>query len=90
MAPPKKRGVARKRPLTEVLSAMLAHALEQKEDFILTCETDPDSGTERVHAMTGKFVSECMLRKLIGKAESQRDEGSSLVTRRYPKMRAKP
>lgn len=66
---------------------MLARALERREDLILTFETDPDTGVERLYAMTGEFVSECMLRKLIGKAESQRDEGSVLFRQRLPKRR---
>lgn len=66
---------------------MLAHTLDKREDLILTFETDPDTGAERVYAMTGQFVSECMLRKLIGKAESQRDEGSVLFCQRMPKRR---
>lgn len=82
------RGRARKRrPVEEVLPEMLARALDTREDLILTFETDPDSGAEHVYAMTGQFVSECMLRKLIGKAESQRDEGSVLFSRRLPKQR---
>jgi len=66
---------------------MLAQALDKREDLILTFETDPDTGAERLYAMTGEFVSECMLRKLIGKAESQRDEGSVLFRQRVPKRR---
>lgn len=82
------RGRAKKRRSVEdVLPGMLARALEKREDLILTFETDPDSGAEHVYAMTGQFVSECMLRKLIGKAESQRDEGSVLFRQRLQKQR---
>ncbi|PKG32288.1 hypothetical protein [Methanoregula sp.] len=73
--------------MEDVLQEMLAHTLDKREDLILTFETDPDSGAERVYAMTGQFVSECMLRKLIGQAESQRDEGSVLLCQRMPKRR---
>jgi len=65
---------------------MLVHAFDTKEDFILTFETDPGTGAEHLYAMTGEFVSECMLKKLIGKAESQRDEGSVFFRQRLPKQ----
>jgi hypothetical protein len=57
-------------------------------DFILTVETDPDTGAEHLYVMTGRFVSACMLRKLAGQAESQRDEGSVLLKRRLAKRRS--
>jgi hypothetical protein len=82
------RARAKRKPVEEVLPGMVARALDKREDFILTFETDPDTGAERVYAMTGQFVSECMLRKLIGKAESQRDEGSVLFRQRLQKRRA--
>jgi hypothetical protein len=75
----------KKRSVEEALPGMLARALDKREDLILTFETDPDTGAERVYAMTGQFVSECMLKKLIGKAESQRDEGSVLLKQRLAK-----
>jgi hypothetical protein len=89
MARQNKRSVANKRkPVAEILPGMLARALEEREDLILTFETDADTGAEHVYAMTGEFVSACMLRKLIGKAESQRDEGSVLVRQRLPKRQS--
>jgi len=83
MALPKKHGGHKKKPLTEILPDILAAALGHNDDFILTYETDPDTGKTSVHVMSGKFVSDCMLRKLIGQAESQRDEGSVIVTRAW-------
>jgi len=69
---------------------MLAAALAQQDDLILTFETEPDTGRRSVHVLTGRFVTECMLRKLIGQAESQRDEGSMIVTQAWPKRRPAP
>jgi hypothetical protein len=90
MASQERHRAKKKRPVEEVLPGMLTHALEEKEDFILTFETDPDTGTEHLYAMTGRFVSDCMLRKLIGQAESQRDEGSTLVRQRLSKKKTRP
>lgn len=75
-------------PLADILPGMLACALDKKEDFIVTVEIDPDTGTEHLYAMTGRFISACMLRKLTGQAESQRDEGSVLLKRRLAKRRS--
>lgn len=86
----KGRGKTKRKPPGETYQEMLARALEEKADFILACETDPDTGTEHLYAMTGRFVSGCMLRKLIGQAESQRDEGSTLVRKRLSKKRTRP
>lgn len=80
MAQPKKRRV-HKKPLIDTLPELLVPAIAGTKDFILTFETDPDTGTKTVHVLTGKFISACMLRKLIGLAESQRDEGSTLESR---------
>ncbi len=87
MASQERHRAKKRRPVEEVLPGMLAHALDTREDLILTFETDPDTGAEHVYAMTGQFVSECMLKKLIGKAESQRDEGSVLFRQRLQKRR---
>lgn len=77
----KRRAPVKKPPLIDLVPQMLVSALAGDQDFILCFETDEETGRKRVHAMTGRFVSDCMLRKLIGKAESQKDEGSVLVTR---------
>lgn len=87
MAAAKKKQGAKITSPEKSLYGMLARALDKKEDFIVTCETDPDTGTERLYAMTGRFVSACMLRKLIGQAESQRDEGGILLKWRLTKKR---
>lgn len=68
-----------------MLPALIESAIADNDDLILTVEGDPDSGTRTMHLMTGKFVTPCMLRKLIGQAESQKDEGSRHIIRRLPR-----
>lgn len=82
MAVLKKQGT-KKKPMTEILSIILSSALTRQDDFILTVETDPETGTRRIIVMTGKFITPCMLRKLIGQVESQRDEGSTMLSRKW-------
>jgi len=70
-------------PLIETLPGLLVSALALDRDFILCYETDEDTGKRTIHVMTGEFVTPCMLRKLIGQAESQKDEGSTLTSRAW-------
>jgi hypothetical protein len=88
MAPSQNRRGKKKKPLIDTLPELLVKAIANTNDFILTFETDEETGARKIHVMTGKFVSPCMLRKLIGKAESQRDEGSTIVSRKWIKARA--
>ncbi|MFA4859920.1 hypothetical protein [Methanoregula sp.] len=83
MAPAKKRREKHCKPLAGELPELLETAIAENRDFILTTETDPDTGRRMLHVMSGKFVSPCMLRKLIGQAESQRDEGGTLISREW-------
>lgn len=71
-------------PPALLCSSLLTGALARSDDFIVTCETDPDSGARVLHVMSGRFVSSCMLRKLVGQVESQVDEGSRHVTLPWP------
>lgn len=73
--PKKRRKQKDQTPISAILPKMLAGALDRCDDFIVTCEIDPDSGARVIHAMQGRFITPCMLRKLIGQAESQCDEG---------------
>lgn len=75
-------------PLAQLIPAMLDGALARSDDFVVTCETDPDTGARVLHVMSGRFVSPCMLRKLIGQAESQRDEGGRYFVQELPGDRA--
>jgi len=91
MAPAKKRRVAKRKPLIDLLPELLVSALADSRDFILCFERDEETGKRTVHAMTGTFVSPCMLRKLIGQAESQKDEGAMLISRKWvPARKGKP
>lgn len=83
MAPPKKRRIAKREPLIDMLPDLLVSALAGSRDFILCFETDEETGKQTVHAMTGTFISPCMLRKLTGLAESQKDEGATLMSRKW-------
>jgi hypothetical protein len=76
----KKRPV---RPVIDLLPELLVRALARHDDFIVTCETDPDTEKKKIHIISGKFVTPCMLRKLMGQAEAQRDEGASVVSRKW-------
>jgi len=71
------------RPVADLLPELLAKALAREDDFIVTCETDPDTAKKMIHIISGKFVTPCMLRKLLGQAASQQDEGSLVVSRRW-------
>lgn len=73
--------------VTDRLPELLAAALSRHDDFIVTRETDEESGRERIHVIAGKFVTSCMLRKLIGQAESQKDEGAVLLSGRWQSPR---
>jgi hypothetical protein len=78
------RKIRKKRPqepVVDLLPGLLVQALARGEDFIVTFENDPEKPPRKLHVMTGKFISGCMLRKLQGQAESQRDEGSTITTR---------
>jgi len=71
------------RPVIDLLPELLVRALARHDDFIVTCETDPDTKKKKIHIISGKFVTPCMLRKLMGQAEAQRDEGASVVSRKW-------
>jgi len=85
MAPAKKCRTNRTPPLSAILPTLIESAIADNDDLILTVECDPDSGKRMIHLMTGRFVTPCMLRKLIGEAESQTDEGSRHIIRRLPR-----
>jgi hypothetical protein len=68
------------KPVIDLLPELLVNALARGDGFIVTFENDPENPPQKLHVMTGKFITGCMLRKLQGQAESQRDEGSTLLT----------
>jgi hypothetical protein len=77
----KTRKKRRVKPVIDLLPELLVKALARHDDFIVTYETDPDTAGMKIHVLSGKFFTPCMLRKLLGQAESQRDEGSTVLTR---------
>jgi hypothetical protein len=83
MATPAGKRGRKKKPVIDTLPELLVNAIARDHDFILTFETDEDTGKKKIHVLTGQFVSPCMLRKLIGQAESQRDEGSTMLCRAW-------
>ena len=89
-APAKKPRKKKEPPLIDTLPAMLVSAIAGGNDFILTFETDEYTGSRTIHAMTGQFVSTCMLRKLVGQAESQKDEGGVLISRPWKPVPGDP
>ena len=71
---------------------MLAAALRNREDFVLTREPRPDetehSGTEPViHVMTGNLITPCRLNGLKGRVAAYGDEGARIVTFRERDLR---
>jgi len=85
---PGKKSKKKEPPLIDTLPGLLVSALANGRDFILCFETDEETGKRNIHLMTGQFVSSCMLRKLIGVAESQKDEGATLMSRPWEPVRA--
>ena len=77
----KTRKKRQQKPVIDLLPELLVQALRRGDDFIMTFEADPITLSKKVHVMTGKFITGCMLRKLQGQTESQRDEGSTITTR---------
>jgi hypothetical protein len=87
MVPLTKRGGKRKKQLIDTLPELLVNTIADNNDFILTFQKDPDTGVQKIHVLTGKFITPCMFRKLTGQVESQRDEGSTMVSRKWAKLK---
>lgn len=75
----------------DVLAGALKAALVNKDDFIITFETD-DSGVRALHLMTGKLITPCMLGTLSNRCELQAGEGSrhTVLEKARKKMSKKP
>lgn len=78
MAPRKKRPVPKLRKpedyRAEIL-AMLDHALENRMDFVLAFEEEDEGVFPRMHAMSGRLITRCMLGTLRNRMDLQLDEG---------------
>jgi hypothetical protein len=87
MAPKvQQRGKKKRKSILELLSAMLASALTNQDDFILTYETYPDTGKRVFHVLQGKLITPCMLGTLKNRVELQQDEGSTIMTRHWKRF----
>jgi len=64
----------------ESLPELINAALAGDQDFIFTAEADPDTGSCSIHAFSGKFIVSYILRKLLGLAEAERNEGRRVIT----------
>jgi hypothetical protein len=83
----KKAGKTGKIPYHELLQDVLASALANEEDFIVTFETHPDEGKQDIHILRGKLITPCMLGTLKNRVNIQQDEGSELVTVLWKKIK---
>lgn len=72
--------------LNELLPEMLASALADEDDFIVTYEMYPDDDSKYIHMLRGKLITPCMLGTLKNRVELQQDEGSVLVTMPWRKI----
>ena len=75
MAGKKKSRSKPHKPFRETLTDALTAAFENRDDFIVVFETVLDE-EQRVHVMTGRLISPCMLGTLTNRCELQQDEGS--------------
>jgi hypothetical protein len=85
----KKRRKVKKISLNELLPDMLASAIANEDDFIVTYETHPDDGKQDIHILRGKLITPCMLGTLKNRVEIQQEEGSTIMTLHWGKSRSK-
>jgi hypothetical protein len=83
MAARKKRPGKIKKPLVDMLPEMLISALANHDDFIITYETSPEDDSKKLHVLTGKLITPCMLGTLKNRVEIQAKDGSTLFTREW-------
>ncbi|MEN6610289.1 MAG: hypothetical protein ABFC24_05555 [Methanoregulaceae archaeon] len=79
MASRKKKSVTRCRDPAGYradLLEMLDRALESRMDFVVAFEACEPGAPSRMHAMTGRLVTPCMLGTLRNRMELQEDEGA--------------
>ena len=51
----KSRKIRPVKPVIDILPELLVRALARHDDFIVTCETDPDTGKKMIHYHFGKI-----------------------------------
>jgi hypothetical protein len=88
MAPKvQQRGKKEKKSIIELLPDMLASALTNQDDFIITYETNPDTGKRVFHVLRGKLITPCMLGTLKNRVELQQEEGCTIMTRHWRRFK---
>ncbi len=71
----------------EVLQDVLASAIANEDDFVVTYETHPDERKQDIHILRGKLITPCMLGTLKNRVNLQQDEGSIMVTMQWKKIK---
>jgi len=79
----KKHRVCTKTSLIDTLPDMLVSALANHEDFVVTCETDPETKKRSLYVMTGDLVTPDMLALLKQQIERKKEEGNTIITRNW-------
>ncbi len=77
----KKHRVRTKTSLTDTLPEMLVSALANHEDFVVTCETDPETKKKSLYVMTGNLITPEILALIRQQIEHKKEEGSTIITR---------
>ena len=81
------RGKKERKSIFELLTDMLASALTNQDDFIITYETNPDTGKRVFHVLRGKLITPCMLGTLKNRVELQQEEGCTIMTRHWRRFK---
>ena len=77
----KKHRVRKKTSLTDTLPEMLYSALANHEDFVVTCESDPETKKKSLYVMTGDLITPDILATLKQQIERKKEEGNTIVIR---------
>jgi len=81
MAPKvQEKGKKERKSIIELLPDMLASALTNQDDFIITYEINPDTRKRVFHVLRGKLITPCMLGTLKNRVELQKEEGCTIIT----------
>jgi hypothetical protein len=83
-----KKSRKKSKPLSpEILPELLASALRENRDFIVTFETRPGDESKRdVHVLTGPLITSCILGNLQRRASLYEDDGATMMTGEWPGM----
>jgi hypothetical protein len=70
------------KPIIDLLPELLVRALARHDDFIVTCETDPDK-KRRSLSFRDNFVTSCLLEDTDGPGRSAAGRGALGVSRKW-------